>query len=57
MTLNEVLFPLFKAKIGSCQCCTKSPIVRYHKDDCRYRYLCELEENIRAYVRQITGVE
>lgn len=33
-------------QIASCTCCTKTPIIKYHNENCKYRIACELEELI-----------
>ncbi|KVP16885.1 hypothetical protein WJ84_01010 [Burkholderia ubonensis] len=40
------LAALMKSKIGSCTCLTKTPEVRFHREDCHYRQLCEIEQAV-----------
>ena len=50
---------MFNAQFASCSCCTKTPEVSYHAEECRYRVLNEacrridlLESALRWYAHQ-----
>lgn len=50
---------LLSAMIGSCTCLTKTPEAGYHKENCRYRLLKEVYndmERIFHYNGQLCGI-
>ena len=38
---------LDRLAIGSCNCLTKTPEAKFHREDCRYRWICECADAVR----------
>ena len=50
--LDDIYTRILIAQIGSCGCMTKTPNVRYHKQDCTYRVLSEAAIEIELRRRE-----
>lgn len=40
--LEKILTLTHKAKIASCTCLTKTPLIEYHDETCHYRQLSDI---------------
>lgn len=49
--IADLKIKLHEMQIGSCTCLTKTPELKYHAEDCRYRVSAE----ILAYVEKLEG--
>jgi len=53
---HEVYEKLMMIQFAGCNCDTKTPVLSYHKDTCRYRLACEIEDLLDRYEVE-NGVE
>jgi hypothetical protein len=44
--MNDIKAKLLNLSIGSCSCMTKTPVIYYHDENCRYRILQEISQEV-----------
>ena len=55
--MSDYILKFEKLKVGSCTCSTKTPDEEYHKWNCNYRVLCELESQIATLQKAVPDLE
>lgn len=50
---NDLLGKIDRLTVASCSCFVKTPDIEFHKENCKYRMISEIRQEVEKLIQQI----